>query len=376
MRSLFKYFNIIIAVIIPVIGFCQNDVSSNTAETMQNKAWIVGTDEILALVIALLLIPIILMGSIFKNLVKAKMAEKIQEGGPKKTFLLTLLVLLFSADGVFANGIQKTSFSYFDNFTFITWTFLVIFLLELVIIVFFAIQINSILKPKVYYKWEDEEELSLWDRINSFRPIREESKFDTGHDYDGIHELDNIIPPWFTAAFAGTILFAGVYLYRYHYAHSAPLSIQEFKMEMDAAAKLDNERLAGQGAAVDENSVTLLGADDISLGKATFGQYCTPCHMAHGGSSPTGVGPNLTDDYWIHGGSIKDIFKSIKYGWPEKGMISWKDQLSANQIAQIASFIHSIHGSNPPGAKQPQGEIYKESAPAETAVKDTTKLTK
>jgi cytochrome c oxidase cbb3-type subunit 3 len=108
---------------------------------------------------------------------------------------------------------------------------------------------------------------------------------------------------------------------------------------------------------VDENSVKLLtAADDLAAGKTVF---LTTCFACHGRSGEGGVGPNLTDEYWLHGGSIQEVFKTIKYGWPDKGMKSWKDDYSPVQIAQIASFVKSLAGTNPANAKPPQGTLFK-----------------
>jgi cytochrome c oxidase cbb3-type subunit 3 len=200
--------------------------------------------------------------------------------------------------------------------------------------------------------------ISLWHKINSFRPVEQEADLDLGHDYDGIRELDNRLPPWWLWGFYATILVAVVYFYRFHISHSAPLSAEEFQMEMAQAEQQKAEYLKKSASNVDENTVKLLtGASDLADGGKVFKQNCSPCHgkMAEGV-----VGPNLTDDYWLHGGSLKDVFKTIKYGWPEKGMRSWKDDLSPVQIAQVASYIKSLHGSNPPNAKPQQGELYKE----------------
>ncbi|HSC37770.1 MAG TPA: c-type cytochrome, partial [Chitinophagaceae bacterium] len=98
-------------------------------------------------------------------------------------------------------------------------------------------------------------------------------------------------------------------------------------------------------------------AQMLEGGKTVFLQNCSPCH---GKSGEGVVGPNLTDDYWLHGGGVKDIFKTIKYGWPEKGMKSWKDDLSPTQIAQLSSFIKSLRGTHPPNGKEQQGELYQE----------------
>ena len=122
---------------------------------------------------------------------------------------------------------------------------------------------------------------------------------------------------------------------------------------------------------VDENTVVYLtDATSLGEGKKIFTTICAACHLADGGGS---VGPNLTDDYWLHGGGIKDIFKTIKYGWPEKGMKSWKDDYTPVQIAQLASYVKSLHGTKPGKPKEPQGVLYEEKAAAVTA--DTTKKT-
>jgi len=132
--------------------------------------------------------------------------------------------------------------------------------------------------------------------------------------------------------------------------------------------------LKKKGDAVDENTVTLLtGADDLAAGKALFidPAKCPACHNTDGGGNA--IGPNLTDDYWLYGGSVKDIFKTIKYG-TNKGMRSWKDDLSAKQIAQLTSYIKSVlHGTKPANAKAPQGDIFKDDgSPANKQAADTT----
>jgi len=199
--------------------------------------------------------------------------------------------------------------------------------------------------------------VSWWDKINSFRPVEQEQDLDMGHDYDGIRELNNRMPPWWVYGFYCTILFACVYLWRYHVSHTAPLSGEEYQISMRAAEAQKAEYLKKAANSVDETTVKqLTDPGDLAAGKAVFETTCFACH---GKSGEGGVGPNLTDDYWLHGGSIKDIFKTIKYGWPEKGMKSWKDDYSPSQIAQIASYIKSLHGTNPPNPKPPQGTLEK-----------------
>lgn len=197
-----------------------------------------------------------------------------------------------------------------------------------------------------------------WDRINRFRPLKEETQIDLGHDYDGIHELDNRLPPWWLYGFYLCIFIAGVYLYRYHVAHSAPLSGEEYKIEMVKADVEKQEYLKTSANNVDENTVKLLtNASDLEAAKQTFVTVCGACHRPDGGGN---VGPNLTDDYWLHGGRIQDVFKTIKYGWPDKGMKSWKDDYSPLQIEQLASYVKSLRGSHPANPKDPQGVLFSE----------------
>ncbi|WP_211345648.1 cbb3-type cytochrome c oxidase N-terminal domain-containing protein [Paraflavitalea soli] len=200
--------------------------------------------------------------------------------------------------------------------------------------------------------------ISWWDKLNKFRPVEQEVNIDLGHDYDGIRELDNRLPPWWLYGFYLSIVFACIYLWRYHVSHTAPLSGEEYQLAVKAAEVKRAEYLKKAANNVDENTVKYLSeSTDLQAGQKIFVTTCFPCH---GKGGEGGVGPNLTDEYWLHGGSMKDIFKTIRYGVPEKGMKSWKDDYSPAQIAQLASYIKSIKGTNPPNAKPPQGALFQE----------------
>lgn len=200
--------------------------------------------------------------------------------------------------------------------------------------------------------------VSWWDKFNKFRPVEQEVSIDLGHDYDGIRELDNRLPPWWLYGFYLTIIFAGIYLWRYHVSHTAPSSGEEYQLAVQAAEAKRAEFLKKAANNVDENTVKYLQAsEDLAAGQKIYATTCFPCH---GKLGEGGVGPNLTDDYWLHGGGMKEIFKTIKYGVPEKGMKSWKDDYSPVQLAQLSSYIKSLKGTNPPNAKAPQGPIYQE----------------
>jgi len=235
--------------------------------------------------------------------------------------------------------------------------------LELFIIIALLINIKFLLKTekdKIAAETETVEErankLSWWDRFNSLRPVTEEASLDLGHEYDGIRELNNRLPGWWLYGFYGCIIFAGVYLYRFHVSHSAPSSKQEYERSVAKAESDLQEFLKKQGDAVDETNVKVLtGAEDIAAGKAVFVKSCAACHLETGAGS---VGPNLTDDYWLHGNDIKSMFKTVRYGI--NAMPAWQAQLSNKQIAQVTSYIKKLHGTKPANPKAPQGTLMKE----------------
>ncbi len=185
-------------------------------------------------------------------------------------------------------------------------------------------------------------------------PIDREHEILLDHDYDGIRELDNRLPPWWVYMFYGTIVFSFFYIWFYHFSGTGKLQEEEYNHEL-AQAEVMMKLAASK---VDENSVTLLtSADKLKSGEAIYISNCAPCH---GKKGEGGVGPNLADEYWIHGGSIKDIFKTVKYGVPVKGMIPWQAQLGPGQIQEVSSYIKMMKGTNPPNPKAPQGELYQE----------------
>ena len=193
------------------------------------------------------------------------------------------------------------------------------------------------------------------------------------HEYDGIRELDNVLPPWWLWLFYATIVWGVVYVVNVHVIKVWPEQYTEYAEEL-AQAEIDIAAyLALQAAAVDENTVVALtDASAISSGEKIFQEFCKACHGNAGEGNA--VGPNLTDAYWLHGGSINDVFRTIKYGVVEKGMQSWKAELNPEQMQAVASYIFSIQGTEPANAKEPQGELYKaatEAAPESPAAGST-----
>lgn len=201
-------------------------------------------------------------------------------------------------------------------------------------------------------------------------PVEREQEVLLEHGFDGIRELDNSLPPWWLNMFYITIIWAVGYMIYYHWGGNGPSSGQEYEMEMEQAKKEVAMAIAGKSEQVDENTVAAL-TDGGAIGEGEL-IYKANCAACHGQAGEGTVGPNLTDDHWIHGGGIKNVFKTIKHGVPEKGMIAWSATLSSSNIQKVASYILTLHGTNPPNAKAPQGEIWKEegaAAPDSTATK-------
>ena len=194
------------------------------------------------------------------------------------------------------------------------------------------------------------------------KPVEEEADILLHHDYDGIKELDNVLPPWWINLFYACILFAVIYLVRYHIVGDKD-QIAEFETEMADAKLAVEEYKKTAKDLIDANSVTLLtDAGDLAKGKEIFQANCVACHRPDAGGA---IGPNLTDEYWLLGGGIKNVFHTITEGGRDgKGMVAWKGTLKPSEIQLVASYVLSLQGSNPKEPKEPQGDIWKDDAAA------------
>ncbi len=214
--------------------------------------------------------------------------------------------------------------------------------------------------------------MNIYKKLAGGKPIEEEGEIILDHNYDGIKELDNNLPPWWIYSFYISIIFAAVYLLRYH-VFDGPSQLAEFETEMAEAKAAVEEYKKTAKNLVDVNTVTVLtDAADLSAGKAIWDTNCVACHMADGGG---GIGPNMTDEYWILGGGIKNIFNTISEGGRDgKGMVAWKQQLKPLEMAQVASFILTFQGTTPANPKAAEGDIWVDetAAPAEDAGTETT----
>lgn len=213
----------------------------------------------------------------------------------------------------------------------------------------------------------------FWDNFNGAAPLANEKDIDLGHEYDGIRELDNHLPPWWKGLLYFTIVWGVIYMIMYHVSFSLPLSGEEYQNEVAQANEAKKALQASQPAATIDPATLVYdaNAEYIAKGKEVFAaNSCQSCHRDDGGGN--GIGPNLTDNFWLHGGSIKDVFTTIDKGVLEKGMPAWGKVMSPTDVRSVTFYVMSLRGTNPPNAKAPQGVEYK---PEEAAPKADTTVT-
>lgn len=193
-------------------------------------------------------------------------------------------------------------------------------------------------------------------KLAGTKPVEEEGEIILDHNYDGIKELDNKLPPWWVYLFYVTIIFGVIYLARFHVFGDYDQDT-EYEREVAAAEAAIEEYKKTAKDLVDVNTVELLtDASDLNAGKAIFEVNCVVCHMADGGG---GIGPNLTDEYWISGSGIKNVFNTISEGGRAgKGMVAWKQTLKPSEMAQVASYLLTFQGTTPASPKAAEGEIW------------------
>lgn len=206
------------------------------------------------------------------------------------------------------------------------------------------------------------------------KSIEEEKSIEMDHEYDGIKELDNDLPPWWIYLFYVTIIFSFVYLVKYHMMGGDTQHDEYVKENEKALLAIEEYKKTAPDLLTVDQVVMLTDAADLAKGKALFEANCVACHMADGGG---GIGPNLTDEYWILGGDIKDIFQTISEGGRDgKGMVPWKTQFKPTEIQQVASYVKSLTGTTPANPKAPEGDKYEEptnkESTAETVVEEET----
>jgi cytochrome c oxidase cbb3-type subunit 3 len=244
------------------------------------------------------------------------------------------------------------------------YAFAAVMLIEIAAIFFLAFSIRRVymelLPEKTTVKSSSTKLSEWWSAVDSkfftkAVAIEKEADILLDHDYDGIRELDNSLPPWWKYGFIMTIIFAFVYIGIFHVFGTGKNPTEEYAAEMEKAKVEIAAFEAGNKDKIDEKNVPMADAAGISSAKVLFEANCVACHLIDGGGN---VGPNLTDDYWIHKGSLNDIYNTLKMGYPEKGMQSWSSKFSPKEMSQLASYVKSLRGTKPATPKAPQGDLY------------------
>lgn len=266
-------------------------------------------------------------------------------------------MLMFGAialNSVFAQSSEALN----DGSKYLIWVIYVVIGL-LLLITYILYLVSRELKRYVRGEEIDSRQSGI-QKLFQIRPTTTDGEVIIDEPHDGIYELDNPPPPWFMFLFYGCILFAVVYFVRFSLTDYGYTQEDEYALEMkvlEEASVFESEITEAVISIDESNVVQLSDVASLDLGKSIYIQNCKICH-GQGGRGMQGSGPNLTDEYWKHGGGVKNIFKTIKYGVIEKGMVPWKDNLTPIKIQQVSSYILSLQGTNPEEAKAPEGDLW------------------
>lgn len=337
--------------------------------------------QLTLMITAVVLVGVIwLLSQVMITLSKSVLKKRKEEGSIKALTILIGSSLLASVanaqDSYIVTGLKNDG--NYGGMSFMGFYALIaVIAIELVVIVYFSIMIRRLFRdlsgeadkalaradePSKWLKWWNELDKKWMTRAV---PVEKEADILLDHDYDGIKELDNALPPWWKYGFYITVVVGIIYLFHFHVWGTGKNPDQEYAEQMAEGQRLEEQYKARTKDIVDENNLTLADADGIAAGKALYTQSCVACHAPDGGG---GIGPNLTDNYWIHGGKLSEIYKTIKIGYPEKGMQSWQSMYSPVQMRNLASFVQSLKGAKTANPKEPQGDLMQEEAAATAPV--------
>ena len=273
--------------------------------------------------------------------------------------IVKLIVLMLVLLGVYSliESFANIEGSAFKN------PFVIIFLLLIFLLLIVIDSLNSVIYYLKNEKVNDNKEVDknknllhkLWDFLFVGNPIsiKDQEKITLTHNYDGIKELDNKLPRWWINMFYVTIAFAFIYIGIYHIFKISPLQEEELKIEIANAKEIRKNN--NENSITIENVTLLTSEDDLKRGREIYVESCVVCHLDDGGGS---IGPNFTDKYWILGGGIKNIFKTISEGGRAgKGMQAWKTNYSPEDIQKVSSYVISLQGTTPANPKEKEGDI-------------------
>lgn len=314
----------------------------------------------------ILIVAIIIMANSISNLIKSdffkeKLAKKNDNSSLKNLVLLvgifgllavsqTASALTFNGPGEATEGLPWLVIENGDIYALVA-----IDIILLLVLLYLRRMFNEFLNMIRSEKQKAAQAGAVAKKVNAILtdavPVEEEASILMHHEYDGIRELDNNLPPWWVWGFVTTVVFAIVYILNYHVFKTSNLQTQEYQTEMQQADKEVKEYLSKMAMNVDETNATLMtNESDLSAGKALFETNCVVCHKSKGEGD---IGPNLTDDAWLYGNDIKDVFYSIKKGRPN-GMPEHASKLNPIQLQQVSSYVLSLPFTK---GKDPQGTV-------------------
>ncbi len=179
------------------------------------------------------------------------------------------------------------------------------------------------------------------------------------HEIDGIREYDNPLPGWLMAIWWGALLFSALYICFYALAFG-PSTMQAEYRGQEVIDRARTQSYYDANPMVPPTAEELLAGvtDDAILLKAED-RFVRNCASCHGDVGQGLIGPNLTDEYWLHGGQVTQIFNTLVKGVPTKGMPPWGRALSPEDLSALVSYIRSLQGSNPADAKAQEGDLVK-----------------
>lgn len=372
-------------IVLIALGALLGALSAGAQETAASQTS-VGYNEleiILVSVMGLLAFVIWMLGRVLVVLGK----QVVIKGKASKTLPVVIVAVLlltdqfsFAQDSAPAEAVRVVS-NYGGLSATVFYILVSVLIIEIIIIFFLIIMIQQFsaeLLPQKKRMFSTESKLKIWwnslgKKLTNAVALEHEEDVVMDHEYDGIRELDNALPPWWKYGFYITICFAAFYLFYYSAGHGENPT-QEYNAEM-AKAKIEKENYeANNKDKIDENNIAMADAAGLAAAKGIF---TTKCFACHGKLGEGGAGPNLTDDYWLHKGSLNDVYQSIKHGYPDKGMQAWSAVYTPKEISYLASYVKTLHGTHPPNAKEAQGDLYKGASagasPGKTAVDSAIK---
>lgn len=346
-KNKLKYIlSVLVAMVLTKGAFAQQVVTNSNPEMHY---------YLLTAIAIILLVVIVALNGAIKNIATGK---ALWESKNSAAMVLALFFTGLSSQ-TFAQDATQDMIIVEPNYGLVFWLFLLVDLVLLIIVLVQLSVLSGLVNTIKGQMAEEGEYIAVetgfdrfWKGLTNAAPIEREAEVMTDHEYDGIKELDNVLPPWWLWLFYLSIVFAVVYFGYYEIYKSTDMSIDEYQAEMVIA----EEQAAAIG--VNVNNVAIM-EDESSLanGQKVFESNCASCHLNDGGGS---IGPNLTDDYWKNGGSVQEVFTTIEDGITGTAMVSWKALISPNDRQDVTSYILvKLVGSTPANPKAAEGELYK-----------------